>query len=554
VGHHKHPLTKGLHYGVGLHYGPLPDPVRQAVEDDFRTGNISILVSTNTLGQGVNLPVKTAIIYSLERTFIENEERKISKIKKRDFWNICGRAGRAGKETEGQIVFVNISGNDNSLFKEYQNEKNIEVVESPLYKMLKALIEKRISQMELINYLDPHVLALLAEEVVDTQDENSINNFLKASLVGVQAKRKNFNLLPLASTIKHTSTRILKDVPDQALRNVFASTGFQVSSCLILEKAVDLLLATYSGEVPYDETKSFYLDERLLEFAFDACQNIPEMVLAKSIKSSKPEDELGLVKDWVAGKQISEIRSKYWPADMEDELGEYIADRIIYKLPWGFNGFLRILSFKTGIEYDKLPLSWQCLPSMMKFGVNSVFACWIGSLGISSRRLALEIARRYQLQLTSDNTLMSFVRWLIDLPNEFIFEELPQGSLAEKRRFVQKIGRMVADNAHLQFILQRQTVLEASIQGINYESRAEIAFQVREGDQLTLQADPNNLYDPSAVMVLFEGKQIGYVKREKAKIISKDMQFGREFRAYAKEVKPPILNYPYPHIVMTITG
>ncbi len=108
-----HPLTKGLHYGVGLHYGPLPDPVRQTVEDDFREGKISVLVSTNTLGQGVNLPVKTAIIYSLERRFPDekftHQKEKVIKVdpvKKRDFWNICGRAGRAGKETEGQIIFV----------------------------------------------------------------------------------------------------------------------------------------------------------------------------------------------------------------------------------------------------------------------------------------------------------------------------------------------------------------------------------------------------------------------------------------------------------------
>src|SRR2546429_9956712 len=104
-----------LHYRVGLHYGPLPDPVRQAVEDDFRSGSIKILVSTNTLGQGVNMPVKTAIIYSLERSYWDEKNKRHvhQPIKKRDFWNICGRAGRAGKETEGQIIFVISSSRDN---------------------------------------------------------------------------------------------------------------------------------------------------------------------------------------------------------------------------------------------------------------------------------------------------------------------------------------------------------------------------------------------------------------------------------------------------------
>lgn len=163
----EHPLTRALHHGVGLHYGPLPDPVRRAVENEFRDGKITILVSTNTLGQGVNLPVKTAIIYSLERRFPDptskNKWNKVKKIpvKKRDFWNMCGRAGRAGKETEGLIVFVNNSDNDNKLFKAFSNENNIEVVESPLYKLLEALYQKRITQKELIDYLDPHILAYL---------------------------------------------------------------------------------------------------------------------------------------------------------------------------------------------------------------------------------------------------------------------------------------------------------------------------------------------------------------------------------------------------------
>lgn len=550
-----HTLTKGLHYGVGLHYGPLPDPVRQAVEDDFRDGKISILVSTNTLGQGVNLPVKTAIIYSLERKYPDpdnNGQLKKSAVKKRDFWNICGRAGRAGKETEGQIVFVTNSSNDTQLFKDFRDESNIEVVESPLYKLLEALIERRISQEELIDYLDPHILALLAEEVVDTEDEKAISNFLQGSLVGVQAKRSNRNLAPLTSAIKRTSIRISQEVTDPALRVVFASTGLRVSSCQMLENAVELFLSVRGWEIPEGETNDLYLNEELLEFAFAACQNIPEMRLARGIKAREPEDELRLVKDWVGGKSISEIRSTYWAAEQEDEFGEYIADRVIYKLPWGFNGFLRILAFKLQKKYDELPMAWQYLPSMMKFGVNSVFACWISGFGVSSRQLALELARHYQL--TNDDTFRSFVKWIINLDAEFIFQELPQGSIAEKKRFVQKISRIVADDTQLQFILQRQTVIEATVQGIRYSNRIENAINVREGDQLMLEEEPGNEYDSSAIRVLFKGSQIGYIQRDAARIISREMQFGREFRAYAKEITPPLPDYSFPKILMTITG
>jgi helicase len=118
-------LTNALQWGVGIHYGPIPEQLRQSIEDDFRGGKIRILISTNTLGQGVNLPIKTALIYSLERVWGEGEENR-EQIKKRDFWNICGRAGRAGKETEGQIVFVTISDRDKELIDDYSDYQDLE--------------------------------------------------------------------------------------------------------------------------------------------------------------------------------------------------------------------------------------------------------------------------------------------------------------------------------------------------------------------------------------------------------------------------------------------
>ena len=121
-------LTECLKRGIGLHYGDLAQPIRKAVEDDFRNKKLRVLISTNTLGQGVNLPIKTIIIHSL---IINAQTHR--RVKIRDFWNIVGRAGRAGKETEGQIIFVCTSDNDNSLFDEYSNENKIEKVNSIIY-------------------------------------------------------------------------------------------------------------------------------------------------------------------------------------------------------------------------------------------------------------------------------------------------------------------------------------------------------------------------------------------------------------------------------------
>lgn len=546
-----HPLTRGLHYGVGLHYGSLPDPVRQAVEDDFRSGKIKILVSTNTLGQGVNMPVKTAIIYSLERVYFDKESNtRVSQfIKKRDFWNICGRAGRAGKETEGQIVFVISTPRDRWIFNQFNDEENLEEVESALYKLLLALIEKRISQDDLIGYLDAHILALLAEEVVDTADEIAIREFLGTSLAGVQALRHGIDLAPLVSVIQQTSLWINQQIPEKRVQKIFASTGLSVASCQMLEKGVNAFLEKYSFSDLESAKGLFTVDNRLLEAAFRTCQNILEMNLKDTARYEGPEDEFDLIKDWVAGKSVNEIRDVHWSQGQSDNFGNYVAERLIYKLPWGLNGFLCILASKLQQEITDLPISWQCIASMMKFGVNSPVACWICSFVISSRRLAYNLAAYYPID--NATSITGFIKWIVNLSTDFIFQEL-ECSIAEKQRLLHRINQMVTDDNQIQFILRRIVPMESEVKGIPYDNRAVAALEVSIGDQLVLEREQDNPKDFNAVLVMFQGTHIGYVQRDIAKIISREMLIGREFQAYARIVKPPTKAYPFPYIDIRI--
>jgi superfamily II DNA/RNA helicase len=553
----EHPLTKALHYGVALHYGPLPDPVRQAIENEFRNGSIQILVSTNTLGQGVNLPVKTVVIHSLEYRYKEineegNETIHTKKLKKRDFWNICGRAGRAGKETEGQIIFVKISENDRILIQEYYSQVNLEEVNSPLYKLLLALIERRINQDELIGYLDSYILAMLAEEVVDTQDESSIANFLEGSLVGIQALRKETDNSVLVSTIKGVASWVVNQVPSNDLQKVFSSTGLRVSSCQALEESVNVFLENIEEESIFLLAEPLRCSETFVQVAFSACRSLPEMKLPKNIEYDGTQNELILIQNWINGIPIGELRRSYWNAEKAESFSRYLADRVTYKLPWGINGFLSILAFKRQITYRDLPLSWQHLPAMMKFGVNNIFACWASSLGVNSRSLALQIAERYFHEYgDQEPNYGNFTKWFVNLPNDYIFNEL-NISLIERNKLINFRNKVVINDESLQFIRNLGQELESPVRGIPYENRFIAASQVSIGDSLTLEAEFDNPYDRNAVSVLFRGNPIGYVQRDKAKIVSRELQLGRRVEAYATSVRSANSDTPFPWIDMSI--
>lgn len=91
-------ISKCLERGIGVHFGDMPEPVRRSVESDYNLGNLRVLVSTSTVGQGLNMPIKHLIVHSTIIGYAGTPQ----KVRVRDFWNIVGRAGRAGKETEGR--------------------------------------------------------------------------------------------------------------------------------------------------------------------------------------------------------------------------------------------------------------------------------------------------------------------------------------------------------------------------------------------------------------------------------------------------------------------
>ena len=85
--------------GIVCHTNNLPPQVRIALERLMAAKAPKVIVATMTLGQGVNIGISTVIV---SQTLI-GEQRWISK---RDFWNICGRAGRAFVDSEGKVLYA----------------------------------------------------------------------------------------------------------------------------------------------------------------------------------------------------------------------------------------------------------------------------------------------------------------------------------------------------------------------------------------------------------------------------------------------------------------
>ena len=93
-------LKKFLHHGVGVHHAGMLPRYRRLVERLAQEGKLRIICGTDTLGVGVNVPIRTVLFTKLCK--YDGENTKVLSV--RDFKQIAGRAGRRGYDTLGSVV------------------------------------------------------------------------------------------------------------------------------------------------------------------------------------------------------------------------------------------------------------------------------------------------------------------------------------------------------------------------------------------------------------------------------------------------------------------
>jgi superfamily II RNA helicase len=93
-------ISRHLRHGVGLHHAGLLPRYRLLVEKLAQTGLLKVVSGTDTLGMGVNIPIRTVLFTQLCK--FDGEKTVI--LPARDFHQIAGRAGRKGFDERGYVV------------------------------------------------------------------------------------------------------------------------------------------------------------------------------------------------------------------------------------------------------------------------------------------------------------------------------------------------------------------------------------------------------------------------------------------------------------------
>ena len=93
-------LSRLLRLGIGVHHAGMLPKYRRLVEQLAQRGMLRVICGTDTLGVGINVPIRTVLLTALTKF----DGTRMRQLNAREFHQIAGRAGRAGYDTAGTVV------------------------------------------------------------------------------------------------------------------------------------------------------------------------------------------------------------------------------------------------------------------------------------------------------------------------------------------------------------------------------------------------------------------------------------------------------------------
>ena len=93
-------LSRLLRSGIGVHHAGMLPRCRRLVEQLAQRGLLRVICGTDTLGVGIKVPIRTVVITALTKF----DGERMRRLTAREFHQIAGRAGRAGFDTEGDVI------------------------------------------------------------------------------------------------------------------------------------------------------------------------------------------------------------------------------------------------------------------------------------------------------------------------------------------------------------------------------------------------------------------------------------------------------------------
>jgi hypothetical protein len=401
-------ILKAARRGIICHSNKLTPNVRIAMEKLMRSKAPTIIIASSTLGQGVNIGISTVIVNS--------PYYSDAPISARDFWNICGRAGRAYSDAEGKILYaIDMQrkkwqvDKDRQLAEFYFQRTGIEEVKSGLTMLLrcichvatkagvdfnnlleliandfktKKLDEKTVQYlMTLFDLIDDELLAMHSDFADDTDSIDWVETVFKQSLAIIQADAEE--QAKFISLLGARAKGIVSRITDRAERQRLVATGipFSVARAIISDKK---RFRAFGEEFYLLWSNDNLSTELLAKFIKTVEVWVSKNALTLYEDNSVTQSALDIIRqDWLAGVELANILEK------DAKAGGTIKDYYGFTLPWVLHAISQVFDETEDVDIIK---SFSILALLVELGLPTETAANVFLAGVRSRSAAIEIS------------------------------------------------------------------------------------------------------------------------------------------------------------------
>lgn len=391
--------TRTLAAGAVLHHGDIPQESREVVEALVREAHIRLAICTSTLAEGVNLPIRTLVLYSVKR---RNPDGAPQNLLARDIKNLVGRAGRAGASTKGLVICANpkqwplvapvarlqpgerVSGALLDLMRRLQ-----EALSQQSISLTNAILEDGTAYHTLIDGIDATLIDLAAEEVGEDELVRIAGELSSQTFAARQAQPDTTNLMKEVFELRARRVAAIKRGGRLAW---IRETGTRAR---MLESVEATLLPMRKRWDDIEAATDPELTEMLLTWAWD----LPEMteVLKEAYRAEPPlpSDFARVLAAWIDGQPLVELARQ---ADVEIDTMLAVHARVItYVLQVAVEqavGLLQKLLETTGRQLSQAVVDF---PEHLRFGVPTPAGRVLAAGGVRHRRASVAVGRSPEL-------------------------------------------------------------------------------------------------------------------------------------------------------------
>lgn len=390
--------TRTLAAGAVLHHGDVPQETREVLETLLRRGEVRFAICTNTLAEGVNLPIRTMVLYSVERRLPTGRPESLLT---RDIKNLVGRAGRAGATTKGLVICANEQ--QWPLVEAVARQEGGEPVVGALSQLMQALrdalaragvtlsnedLEDTTELLPLVDGIDSTLLDLAAEEIGEDALVALAVRIADQTFAALQSDAQSRDLL---EEVLRLRARRIHSIRATGRLEWVRESGARAR---LLDSVERQLLPSWDGWDTVADPMDPELFSAVMNWAWtqpDLQTAVREAYQLKDGESSESRRAsfFSLTREWISGERYRSIAANTG-LDLDSVLA--ISTRAIgYALQTLVEQAITLLARLAAVERNAVSLAVAQFPEHLRFGVPSTEGIFLCAAGVRHRQAAVEL-------------------------------------------------------------------------------------------------------------------------------------------------------------------